>query len=147
MVTESSSKRWRPLLAGAAVIAVVAVGLTLPAGRSLVGRFFRSLRMQKVQAVNVDLSSFTDPNANPALHQMVAQMISDKVVVTVNEEDKPATDAAGAAKLAGFPVELLGARKDPPRLVVSGEHAINLTVDRTRLQSIFTRAGHSDLIV
>jgi len=34
MTTESSSKRWRPLLAGAAVIAVVAVGLSLPAGRS-----------------------------------------------------------------------------------------------------------------
>src|SRR6202790_5746662 len=100
MTDEARSNRSRPLLALAAVVVVVAVGLSLPAGRALVGRFFRSLRMQKVQAVNVDLSSFTDPNANPALHQMVAQMISDKVVVTVNEEDKTATDAAGAAKLA-----------------------------------------------
>src|SRR5713101_1019701 len=108
MVVESSAMRWRAFLAGAGIIAVAAVGLSLPAGRALVGRFFRSLRMQKVQAVNVDLSSFTDPNANPALHQMVAQMISDKVVVTVNENDQPATDAAGAAKLAGFPVQLLG---------------------------------------
>jgi len=103
MVAESSSKRWQPYLVGAALIAVAAVGLTLPAGQSLVGRLFRSLRMQKVQAVNVDLSSFTDPNANPALHQMVAQMISDKVVVTVNEQDQPASDAAAAAQLAGFP--------------------------------------------
>ena len=147
MVTESSSKRWRPLLAGAAVIAVVAVGLTLPAGRSLVGRFFRSLRMQKVQAVNVDLSSFTDPNANPALHQMVAQMISDKVVVTVNESDQPASDVSTATQLAGFPVQLLGNRKDTPKLVVAGAHAINLTVDRTRLQAIFNEAGHPDLVV
>jgi hypothetical protein len=147
MVVESSSKRWQPYLAGVAVIAVAAVGLTLPAGRSLVGRFFRSLRMQKVQAVNVDLSSFTDPNANPALHQMVAQMISDKVVVTVNEQDQPASDAANAAQLAGFPVQLLGNRKDPPKLVVSGAHAINLTVDRARLQAIFSEAGHADLAV
>jgi hypothetical protein len=147
MVTESSSKRWRPYLAGAAVIAVVAVGLSLPAGRSLVGRFFRSLRMQKVQAVNVDLYSFTDPNANPALHQMVAQMISDKVVVTVNESDQPASDVSTATQLAGFPVQLLGNRKDSPKLVVAGAHAINLTVDRTRLQAIFNEAGHPDLVV
>ena len=147
MVVESSSKRWRPILAGAVIIAVAAVGLSLPAGRMLVGRFFRSLRMQKVQAVNVDLSSFTDPNANPALHQMVAQMISDKVVVTVNEQDQPAPDASAATQLAGFPVKLLGSRRDPPKMVVSGAHAINLTVDRSRLQAIFTEAGHPDLVV
>ncbi len=147
MVVESSSKRWRPILAGAVIIAIAAVGLSLPAGRMLVGRFFRSLRMQKVQAVNVDLSSFTDPNANPALHQMVAQMISDKVVVTVNEQDQPASDASAATQLAGFPVKLLGSRKDPPKMVVSGAHAINLTVDRSRLQAIFTEAGHPDLVV
>jgi hypothetical protein len=112
-----------------------------------VGRFFRSLRLQKVQAVNVDLSSFTDPNANPALHQMVAQMISDKVVVTVNEQDQSAPDATAAAHLAGFPIQLLGNRKDLPKLVVSGEHAINFTVDRNRLQAIFNEAGHPDLAV
>jgi len=122
MMVESSSKRWRPYLAGAAVIAVAAVGLSLPAGQTLLGRIFKSLRVQKVQAVNVDLSSFTDPNANPALHQMVAQMISDKVVVTVNEQDQPASDAAAATQLAGFPVQLLGSRKDAPKLVVSGAH-------------------------
>src|SRR6266481_3867755 len=147
MTDEPRSNRSRPLLALGAVVVVVVVGLSLPAGRALVGRFFRSLRMQKVQAVNVDLSSFTDPNANPALHQMVAQMISDKVVVTVNEQDQPASDASAATQLAGFPVKLLGSRKDPPKLVVSGAHAINLTVDRSRLQAIFTEAGHPDLVV
>src|SRR5260370_35617436 len=102
----------------------------------LVGGFFRSLRMQKVQAVNVDLSSFTDPNANPALHQMVAQMISDKVVVTVNEQDQPASDASAATQLAGFPVKLLGSRKDPPKRCVSCAQPVNLTVDRPRLHAL-----------
>jgi len=147
MADEARSNRSRPLMALAAVVVVVAVGLSLPAGHALVGRFFRSLRMQKVQAVNVDLSSFTDPNANPALHQMVAQMISDKVVVTLNENDQPASDASDAGKVAGFPVQLLGGRKDPPKIVVAGAHAINVTVDRTRLQSIFNEAGHPELVV
>jgi hypothetical protein len=147
MIVKSSSKRWRPILAGVTALVVAVVVLNLPVGRGLVGRLFKSLRMQKVQAVNVDLSSFTDPNANPALHQMVAQMISDKVVVTVNEQDQPASDASAATQLAGFPVLLLGSRKDAPKLVVSGAHAVNLTVDRTRLQAIFNEAGHPDLVV
>jgi hypothetical protein len=147
MSEESSAKRWKPYVAGAAAIVVVVVFLSLPAGQKLVGKFFESLRMQKVQAVNVDLSSFTDPNANPALHEMVAKMISDKVVVTVNEQDQAASDPASATKLAGFPVQLISSRKDQPKLAVSGEHAINLTVDRSRLQAIFNEAGHPDLLV
>ncbi len=147
MTEESSAKRWKPYVAGAAAIAVVVVFLSLPAGQKLVGQFFGSLRMQKVQAVNVDLSSFTDPNANPALHEMVAKMISDKVVVTVNEQDQAESDPASAAKLAGFPVQLISSRKDQPKLAVSGEHDVNLTVDRSRLQAIFNEAGHPDLLV
>jgi hypothetical protein len=147
MPEESSAKRWKPYLAGAAAIVVVVVFLSLPAGQKLVGQFFGSLRMQKVQAVNVDLSSFTDPNANPALHEMVAKMISDKVVVTVNEQDQAAPDPASATKLAGFPVQLISSRKDQPKLAVSGEHVVNLTVDRSRLQAIFNEAGHPDLLV
>ncbi len=147
MTSETSSKRWKPYLAGFIAIGVVAVFFSMTAGRELAGRFFRSLRMQKVQAVNVDLSSFTDPNANPALHEMVAKMISDNVVVTADEPDQPASDRAAAARLAGFSLQLLSNRKDPPKLIVTGAHAINMTVDRTRLQAIFNEAGHPDLVV
>ena len=103
--------------------------------------------MQKVQAVNVDLSSFTDPNANPTLHQMVAQMISDKVVVTANEKDQPAADAAAAAPIAGFPVQLLSARKDAPKARGGRTARRDAHVDRARLQAIFTEAGHPELSV
>jgi len=103
--------------------------------------------MQKVQAVNVDLSVFTDPNANPSLHQMVTQMISDKVTRSVNEPDQTASDAVAASNLAGFHVQLLSVRKDPPKLVVAGEQSVNLLVDRTRLQTIFNEAGHPELAV
>jgi hypothetical protein len=147
MTSETSSKRWKPYLAGFIAFGVVAVFFSMTAGRELAGRFFRSLRMQKVQAVNVDLSSFTDPNANPALHEMVAKMISDNVVVTVNEPDQPTTDLPTADRLAGFSLQLLSNRKDPPKLIVTGAHAINMTVDRTRLQAIFNEAGHPDLVV
>lgn len=146
-MTQGSSHVRRPWLAGVIVLVLV-IGFTgLPQGRALVKRFARSLRMQNVQAVNVDLSAFTDPNANPSLHQMVTQMISEKVTRNVNEPDQSASDVSVAGNLAGFHVQLLSARKDPAKLVVAGEQSVSLLVDRARLQTIFTDAGHPELVV
>src|SRR4029077_19420997 len=117
MLQEASRNRWQKFLPAVIGAVLVAAFVGFPSGRDLLGRFFRSLRMQKVQAVNVALSSFTDPNANPALPEMVAKMISDTVVVRRTEKDQQAPDSATAASLAGFPVQLLGNRKDPPKLV------------------------------
>lgn len=145
MTTAASSQKrvWLVLI----VVILVAGSLSVPAFRNLALKSLRSLRMQKVQAVNADFSPYVDANANPTLHQMVTQMISDKVQVEVNEEDQPVTDVAGANKLAGFDVQLLGARKDAPTLVVGGSHKIAVTVDRSRLQAIATEAGHPDLVL
>jgi hypothetical protein len=107
----------------------------------------QSLRMQKVQAVNADFSPYVDANANPTLHQMVTQMISDKVQVEVNEEDHPVPDVAAARQLAEFDVRLLSARKDAPEIVVGGTHKIDVIVDRARLQAIATEAGHTYLVL
>ena len=96
MSEDTSRNKWRTLLPAVLGAALIVALVGFPAGRDLLARAFRSLRMQKVQAVNVNLSAFTDPNANPALHQMIAQMISDDVVVAANEPDQPAPDAAGS---------------------------------------------------
>jgi hypothetical protein len=130
------------------VLAVLVAGagsLSIPGVRNAAQKSLESLRMQKVQAVNADFSPYVDSNANPTLHQMVTQMISDKVQVEVNEEDQPVTDVAGARQLAGFDVHLLGARKDAPKLTVGGSHKIDVTVDRARLQAIATEAGHAEI--
>src|SRR6202051_2330337 len=145
MKNTATSKRrvWLVLL-----VAIGAVGsLGIPALRNAALKSLQSLRMQKVQAVNANFSPFVDANANPTLHQMVTQMISDKVQVEVNEEDRPATDVANARQLAGFDVLLLSARKDAPTLVVGGSHKIDVVVDRARLQAIATEAGHADLVL
>src|SRR6202051_415187 len=140
----SSQKRvWLILL----VVVIVAGGLGIPAIRNVALKSLQSLRMQKVQAVNADFSPYVDSNANPTLHQMVTQMISDKVQVEVNEEDHPVPDLAGARQLAGFDVQLLNARKDTPEIVVGGTHKIAVIVDRSRLQAIATEAGHPDLVL
>jgi hypothetical protein len=146
-VETSFGKRWRVAIFAGIVIALAAVSLTFTPVRDLARRFLDSLRMQKVQAVNVDLSSFVGPNANHSVQQMVSQMISDKVVTTVNEQNQTADTPAAAAQLAGFPVKLFSGRKDAPKLEVGGAHAMNMTVDRARLQAIFNEAGRPDLVL
>jgi len=143
MTAAASSRRgvWAILV----VVVVCAAGFGIPAVRNLALKSLQSLRMQKVQAVNADFSPYVDANANPSLHQMVTQMISDKVKVETNEDDTAVTDAAGASKLAGFNVRLLGARNDAPKLTVGGSHKIEVSVDRGRLQAIATEAGHPDI--
>src|SRR5580698_2143302 len=88
------------------LIVVVAGALSLPAVRTIALKSLQSLRMQKVEAVNVNFSPFVDANVNPSLHQMVTQMISDKVQVEVNENDQPVPDAAAARQIEGFDVLL-----------------------------------------
>jgi hypothetical protein len=128
-------------------VVLIAGTLSTSAGRDVAGKWLGALRVQKVQAVNLDLSPFVDPNANPALHQMVSQMISDKMEVTLNEPNEPASDRVGASAAAGFPVQLPDARKDSPKLVVGGRHALRMTVDRSRLQEILKAAGHPEVEV
>lgn len=147
MLQEASRNKWQRLLPAALGLIVIAGVVGIPSGRDLLARFFRSLRMQKVQAVNVNLSAFTDPNANPALHQMIAQMVSDDVVVAANEPDQPAADATAAAQLSGFDVSVVGERKDPPKFVVTGRHAFDMTLNRDRLQTVFEQAGHPEISV
>ncbi len=145
MTTETTKLKMKVWFALAAL--GLAAFLATTGGRALAARWLRSLRVQKVQAVNVDLTAFSDPNANPALHQMVAAMISDKVNITANEKDQPADDAAAAGRLAGFQVRLLKARKDAPKLVVTGQHAVRVNVDRARLQEIIKAAGHPEIVL
>jgi len=135
----------RSVWAGAAVVVLAALSLIIPAVRSGFQKALGSLRMQKVQAVNVDFSPFVDANANPSLHQMVTQMISDKVQVLVNEDDQTASDAGAASKIAGFHAQLLSARKDSPKVIVGGAHKIDVIVDRARLQAIANEAGHPEI--
>jgi hypothetical protein len=145
MTTAASSKKsvWLALI----VVVVVAGALSIPAVRNAAVKSLQSLRVQKIQTVNADFSPYIDANANPSLHQMVTQMISDKVKVETNEEDHPVTDVAGARQLAGFDVKLISSRKDAPTMVVGGSHKIDVTVDRARLQAIATEAGHSDIVL
>jgi hypothetical protein len=126
-------------------LVVVVVALAMPEARHTIANLLGGLRVQKVQAVNVDFTSLSDPNSNPELHQMVSQMISDKAIITTNDKDQPVENAAAATQAAGFPPRLISARKDEPVLVVGGQRALMMTVDRARLHEIIKASGHPEL--
>jgi hypothetical protein len=147
MSADSNAKRRMGALWAIVVLVVIVLALSFGPGHRLARRFFNSLRMGKVQAVNVNLSNFVGPTADRTLQQMVSQMISDKVTVIANEKTQAAPTAAAASQLAGFAVQLPSAAKGTPELRVRGKRAFQLTVDRERLQAIFKEAGRPDLVL
>ena len=137
-------RRWRPLWIGAVAATILLCSLAFPFGRGLAQRFLGTLRVEKVQPVRLDFSAL---DGNRPLQEMLRQMISDKVVITADENPQPASTAADASQLAGFSAHVLGARTDAPKFVVGGQHAFHMTMDRTRLQDIFDQAGRADLLL
>ena len=137
----------RPYWIAACAAALIAIFLATASGRRMAENWLSGLRVQKVQAVNLDLSPFVDANSNPALHQMVSQMISDKVDITLNEPNQPASDRGVASAMADFAIELPTARKDTPKLIVGGRHELKMTVERSRIEEILKAAGHPEIQV
>jgi len=138
------ARRWRPVWVTAVATGFVLCSLAFPSGRSLAQRFLATLRIERVQPVRLDFSSL---DGNRPLQQMLSQMVSDKVVVTVDEKPQHFATAADASQLAGFQVRLLGARADAPSFTVEGEHSFHMTIDRARLQDIFDQSGRPDLLL
>lgn len=138
------AKRWRPVWVAAFAVVLLVAFLAFPLTRSLAQRFLLTLRVEKVQPVSIDTSSL---EGNQALQQAIRQMISNKVVVTVDEKEQHVGSAEAASGLAGFRVHLVGGRSDAPEFTVFGQHSFNLTAERARLQDIFNQAGRADLVV
>jgi Putative zinc-finger len=136
--------QWRPVWMTATVALLLGAFLAFPSGRSLAQRLLGTLRVERVQPVQLDFSAL---DGNRPLQQMIGQMVSDKIVVTVDEKPQHPVNATDATQLAGFPVRLLSARSDTPRLTVEGQHAFHMTVDRARLQEIFDQSGRPDLLL
>ena len=137
-------KRWRPAWVTGMAATVLLASLAFPAARGWAQRLLATLRVEKVQTVSLDLSSF---DGNQSLQQRLGKMISDKVVVTTDEKPRSAATSEAASQLAGFAVQLISARSDSPQFNVEGAQAFQMTIDRNRLQDIFDQSGRSDLIL
>ena len=138
------ARRWRPAWVAVAATVFLATFLAVPSGRGLAQRLLGTLRVEKIQPIRLDFSAL---DGNRPLQQMIGQMLSDKVVVTLDEKPQHPANVEDAAKLAGFPVHVLGAREDSPQFIVQGQHAFHMTIDRARVQEILDQSGRPDLLL
>lgn len=135
--------RWAWVAACAAVL--VAVGAIVPATRSMAANVLAMLRVQKVTVVTISPPLLDQPEMQQQMGRMIEQFLTDKLVVTIKPgPPQPVQSAAQAAAMAGFAARL-PANDAPARLLVHGEAAFQMTLDRDRVQAIITAAGRSDL--
>src|SRR5437879_2457519 len=78
------ARRWRPAWAAGALGAIFLVSLAFPLGRGLAQRILATLRVERVQPVRFDTTSFDE---NRPLQRMLSQLISDKVVVITDDDN------------------------------------------------------------
>ena len=136
----SPAAGWKgPLWATLIVIAIVSSVSFTALGRDLVQGFLASLRIAKPDTVNAPSPLGSNPNGQ--LKDAIAEMISDKVSITLDESDQSVSSLEAAAKLAGFGPLLLRARNDSPAWTVAGAHASEMIVNRAQMLTIFAEAG------
>ena len=137
-------RRWRPAWALGALGAILLVSLAFPLGRGLAQRILATLRVERVQPVRFDTTSFDE---NRPLQRMLSQLISDKIVIITDEKSQKVATLAEASRLAGFHVRVPHGLPDTPLFDVEGQHAFRTTIDRARLQDILDQSGRPDLLL
>ncbi|MBV8570784.1 MAG: zf-HC2 domain-containing protein [Acidobacteriaceae bacterium] len=138
--------RWiHPALGGAALAAVLLVVMSFSPARTWAQKILDMLRVQKIAVVPVDLTAINAQSGN-GHQQVIAQFISDNVVVTMKPGPAaPASDAAAATQMAGFRVRELESLGTPAKVRVNGEGAFQMTLNRDRIQTVLEQAGRSDV--
>ncbi len=138
----------RVSLAGAALCALaVVLVLTVAPVRAWAESLLGIFRVERFTVLEIDPSALKG-NAlqnNPLLNQTISRVLSDEVTVTQKpQKPQPVPDAAAASKATGFTVQLLPGETPSGMLVESGA-AMQMKLNRDRIQSILDEAGRSDL--
>jgi hypothetical protein len=139
--------QWRPAWGLAAVALMVAILVSFNPVRSWAQRVLAVLRIQKIQVVTIDpttLMSSSEPDSRP--YKLFNQFVADNVVVTM-EPGKPdvVSDVARAAQLTGYPIRVIGSLGTPNNILVNGEAAFQMTINRDRVETLLEEVGRSDI--
>jgi hypothetical protein len=149
---EEHQSRWslgRRLSLASAALGAIAVVLVLTVApvrawaESLLGIF----RVERFTVLEIDPAALKG-NAlqnNQFLNQTISRVLSDEVTITQKpQEPQPVANAAAASQAVGFAVQLLPGETPSGVLVESGA-AMQMKLNRDRIQSILDEAGRSDL--
>lgn len=143
--------RWTPwkvlsLAGGGAAVAMLIVVLTVAPVRGWAESMLAVFRVQHFTVLELNSSDLKGGLQNEQLiNQEIGRVLSDEVVVTQQPQKlQPVADAAAATAGAGFPVRLL-AGETPDSLLLETGAAMQMKLNRDRLQSILDEGGRSDL--
>ena len=149
---ESEQNRWTwsqklSLLSGSIALASVILVLTVAPVRAWAENLLAIFRVQRVTVLEIDPAAMkrNGPENNQLLNQAIGHVISDEVTVTQKpQRPQLIADAALASNDAGFTVRLLP-DKTPSSLLLESGAAMQMKLNRDRIQSILNEAGRSDL--
>jgi hypothetical protein len=135
----------RPLWGGLAAACALGALLSLSPAQTWAQRILAMLRVEKVAVVPLDLQAIT-PTGNQGSGKLLAQLVSDKVIVTMDPGKPVKVESLAAAnQQAGFQIRTLDAAGSPASIRISNEAAFHMTLDRDRMQAILDQAGRSDI--
>ena len=137
--------RLRPGWGAVVLICGVAVLLSVAPARTFAEKILAMLRVKKITAVSVYPAN-SETRSDQRTARLLSQLISDNVVVTMDAgKPQPQASVAAASKLAGFDVRTIGQLGAPQKILLNGEAAFQMTLNRDRMQAIVQEAGRSDI--
>jgi hypothetical protein len=130
-----------------AVLVILAVGLSVPSGRSMAAQFLDLFRVKQITVLPVDPTGFTLLSGDSIMGRQIGQLLSDSITVQqAAGAPQPVADQAQASRKAGFNVRL-PTGPAPDQMVVRGREAFTFVVDLPRAQALLDEAGRSDLVL
>ena len=141
MNNHTTIRRLRPLWAGLAVVAVLAIALSFPQVRAAANNFLGMFRVQQIAVVQFDPQTMQISDTTSA---QIESVLSDNVTFEEIGEFQKVASAEEAEALAGFDVRLPDAVL-PNELEVQPGGQATFAIDLPRLQALLDAIGKSDI--
>lgn len=131
----------RPLWTALAVIAILALSLTITPVRAWASSMLSLFRVQKITVVQFDPAAVEKAqNSMDANQEMIRQIFRDNVKITEKGQYQEVASVDEAQQAAGFTPRLPAALKDAKLAVKPGFHG-ELTIDQPKMQGLLDAAG------
>jgi hypothetical protein len=142
MSNKLTSKRYRPVWVGAALVIMLAIALTFPQVRAAANSFLGLFRVEQIAVVRFDPQALEQGNAASA---QIESILSEDVKFEEMGEYQTAASAAEASNIAGFTVRLPEAIEVAQDLDIQPGGRATFAVDLPRFQAMLDAIGKSDI--
>lgn len=140
--------RWRPVWGLVVAAVMIAIFAGVGPVRLWAQKVLAMLRVQKIAVVTIDPSTLMKSNneVDSQPYKLINQFLTDNVVVTMKAGKTGNFSSVNkAAQMAGYPIRVIGDLGTPQNVLVSGETAFQMTVNRDRLETLLNEIGRSDI--